>query len=194
MPVARPTGQTNVSASLKLRLIELLIKELMGETTNKGPVIFEDPSEPNGINVIVVWEAWDGLSQGDRASMIREAYARYARDLEQSVHDIDPTKRPVTPMVPIVTRAIGVTRKEVDENGLLPCSIVPEAGLDELDPDEVETLLLEAGAIQGPRGIQLRLPNVRMAKGVYARLMEEMPEAHWKIVEEAGLAEDRPGS
>jgi hypothetical protein len=43
--------------------------------------------------------------------------------------------------------------------------------------------MIEVGAIWTPFGVQLRFPDMEMATDVYHRLMKEMPEARWSIVE-----------
>ena len=53
---------------------------------------------------------------------------------------------------------------------------------DRLDPEDLQLLMIEAGAIWTPFGVQHRFPNQEMAADAYARLMEEMPVARWSIV------------
>jgi hypothetical protein len=193
MPVIRPSGRSNIVDSFRVRLTALLFKELMGESVYQGPVVFEDPVGVDAINVIVVWEAWQGLAQDDRTSVIREAYARYSGALEQTVPYLDARDKPDLPMVPRLTMALGATGDEVEEHGLLPYSVRPNAGPEAFDADELERIMIEAGAIQTPTAIHLRFPSRVMATEAHARLAHEMPEARWSIHEETDPAEGWSG-
>ena len=193
MPVIRLSGRDKALDTLRNHLTELLFKELMGEATRKGPVVFEDPVAPGEIDVIVVWEAWRGLLPDDRTAVIREAYSRYSRTLDEGVYYSDLSKQPDFSMVPKVMSAIGATWNETVDQGLLSFSISPNVGPEEVDPDEVETIMLDSGAIETASGIHLRFPNARLASMVHARLMQEMPEAHWSINQEVGTVDDWSG-
>ena len=62
MPVIRPTGRGEPLATVRDHLADLLVKELMGERSRRGPVVFELPTERlDKVDVIVVWEAFRGL-------------------------------------------------------------------------------------------------------------------------------------
>jgi hypothetical protein len=54
---------------------------------------------------------------------------------------------------------------------------------DEANAEDVRLLMIELGAIWTPSGAQLRFPTRDMAVDVYDRLIQEMPEARWSIVE-----------
>ncbi len=93
MPVIRPAGREQPLATVREHLADLLVKELMGERSRMGPVIFELPTDqPDQVDVIVVWEAWKSLPTEARSEVVRDAYDRFARVLESSIHQIDPSK------------------------------------------------------------------------------------------------------
>lgn len=183
MPVIRPAGRKQPVATVREHLADLLVKELMGERSRMGPVIFELPTDrANQVDVIVLWEAWKSLPSEIRSDIVRDAYRRFATVIESSIHRIDSTKlqEPLAPAPASVTCA---TWEDLTTLDLLPYRIQPNAGEDEVDPEDVRLLMMEAGAIWTPLGPQLRFPNQEMAAEAYSRLIEEMPEARWSIVE-----------
>jgi len=183
MPVIRPTGREQPLATVREHLADLLVKELMGERSRMGPVIFELPTDqPDQVDVIAVWEAWKSLPTEARSEVVRDAYDRFARVLESSIHQIDPSK-PREPLVPTPASVTCATWEDLTTFDVLPYKVQPTAGEDEVDPEDVRLLMIEAGAIWTPSGVQLRFPTKEMATDVYARLMKEMPEARWSIVE-----------
>ncbi|MGA2703914.1 MAG: hypothetical protein ABSH35_22800 [Isosphaeraceae bacterium] len=155
----------------------------MGERSRMGPVIFELPTDQaNQVDVIVVWEAWKSLPLEARSQVVRDAYQRFARVLESSLHQIDPNK-PRDLLVPTPASVTCATWDDLTTLDLLPYKIQPTAGEDAFDPEDARLLMTEVGAIWTPFGVQLRFPNKEMATDVYARLMTEMPEARWSIIE-----------
>jgi len=183
MPVIRPAGREQPLATVREHLADLLVKELMGERSRMGPVIFELPTDqPDQVDVIVIWEAWKSLPTEARSEVVRDAYDRFARVLESSIHQIDPSK-PREPLVPSPASVTCATWEDLSTFDLLPYKIQPTAGDHEVDPEDVRLLMIEAGAIWTPFGVQLRFPTKEMATDVYARLIKEMPEARWSIVE-----------
>jgi len=190
MPVIRPTGRGEPLATLRGHLAELLAQELLGERSRRGPVIFEIPAEPDKVDVLVIWEAWKSLPAVDRGAVIRDAYSRYKTTIEGSIHVIDPSKKVSTTLVPAVMMATGATPDEAITEGLLPCAVSANARAGEVDFEDVQLLMIDAGAIPTKTGLQLRFPDGRIAADVHARLVEEMPEAHWAIVEQLGTVDD----
>jgi hypothetical protein len=186
MPVIRPTNRGEPVLTLRGHLTDLVVKELMGERTRRGPVVFEIPTEPGKVDVVVVWEAWKNLPQGERNTIIRDAYTQFARLLKESIHYIDPIKILSEPMVPESGTVMGVAWDDVVRDHLLPYSVRPMAIPTEVDPDDVRLLMIEVGALETPTGVQLRFPDAQMAADVHARLRDEMPEVNWAIVEETG--------
>ncbi len=183
MPVIRPAGRKQPIATVREHLTDLLVKELMGERSRMGPVIFELPTEQaNRVDVIVVWEAWKSLPSESRIEVVRDAYGRFATALESSIHQIDPNK-PRDVLVPSPASVICATWEDVATLNLLPYKIQPTAIGDAVDQEDMRLLMIENGAIWTPFGVQLRFPNEEMAADVHARLMEEMPEARWSVEE-----------
>ncbi len=86
MPVIRPAAREQPLATVREHLADLLVKELLGERSRMGPVIFELPTDqPDQVDVIVVWEAWKSLPTEVRSEVVRDAYNRFARVLESSI-------------------------------------------------------------------------------------------------------------
>ena len=194
MPVIRPTNWAEPFASLREPLVDALAKELRGSPVLHGPVIFEMPSGagPNRIDVIVAWDAWEGLKPEERASIIRSAYERYSRELNGAIHYIDPAKAPAGPIGPRLTSTvIGATREGAISEGLLPYRVQPQIEEGE-DIDELllRHLIREAGGIETSGGLQLRLPTAELAADALAQVSEVMPEAHWAIIEDPSRFED----
>jgi hypothetical protein len=183
MPVIRPAGRKQPIATVRDHLADLLVKELMGERSRLGPVIFELPTDRRDqVDVIVMWEAWKSLPQEIRSDTVREAYRRFAAVIESSVHRIDPS-RPPEPLVPTPASVACATWENLTASDLLPYKIQPNAGEGEVDLEDVRLSMIEAGAIWTPFGPQLRYPTQEMTAEAYSRLTEEMPEARWSIVE-----------
>jgi hypothetical protein len=183
MPVIRPAGRAEPIATVREHLADLLVNELIGERSRMGPVIFELPTDQaNKVDVIVVWEAWKSLPIEARSEVVRVAYDRFEKLLESSVHTIDPSK-PREPLAPVPASVICITWEDLAGTDLLPYKIQPTAEEGEVDLEDVRLLMIEVGAIWTPFGVQLRLPSMEMATDVYTRLMKEMPEARWSIVE-----------
>jgi hypothetical protein len=184
MPVIRPAGRTEPLASVRDHLADLLVKELMGERTRGGPVIFELPSEQiNKVHVIVCWEEWKNLPIEARKAVVRDAYARFARVLETSIPNID-VGQPKEPLAPVPASVNAITWEDLATSDPLPYRIMPTAeARDEDDEEFFRLLMIERGAIWTPFGPQLRLPNKEMAAQVHALLIAEAPEAQWSIVD-----------
>ena len=70
MPIIRGQARKSTITEEQRRAVaEQLAKELAGETTEHGPVIFEIPLEQEGrIDVLVVWEAWQPFSSTERSA------------------------------------------------------------------------------------------------------------------------------
>lgn len=196
MPVIRTTGEGEPLAPMRNHLVNLLVRELKGEKTHRGPVIFElSTKRPGVVDVYVVWGAWKDLPITDRNAIIRSAYQNYSRIVEDSIQAMEPEERPIPlPLPPTPATVIGATWEEVAAENLLPYSVQPQARAGEADPEDIRLLMFEAGAIETPTGPQLRFPDAQMAADVHARLMQEMPEAHWAVVETVGSIDDWSGN
>jgi len=192
MPVIRPMGRGEPVALLRKHLAELLVQELLGKGSQRGPLIFEIPTGlPDRNDVIVVWEAWGHLSPQDRSAIIREAYARLNQILQEGLPPLEPTGEDEPPVLSRVGTAIGATWEDVERSDLLPWSVVPQIQPEnDDDRDAMRLLMIEAGGFQTPGGIRLRFPTFELASEAQARLNEAMPEVHWASVKDVGTVED----
>jgi hypothetical protein len=195
MPVIRRSHTPNPFPELRGRLAELLAKELIGERVRDGPVIFEVSTGRNDeIDVIVIWEAWSSLPSDDRTTIIRDviqkAYDKHRREIERAIHYIDPDRKPSEPIVPRVSLAVGATLDEAIAQGLLPYSVRATAQVPGADPYATRQLMIESGGIETASGVELRFPDAELAAEAHARLMQQMPEAGWTIVDESAAFDD----
>ena len=56
-------------------LLDQLSRELAGQATENGPVVFEIPlDQTDKMDVLVVWEAWKDVPSEIRSDVILEAY------------------------------------------------------------------------------------------------------------------------
>jgi hypothetical protein len=190
MPVIRARDRVPSLPDLRGALVDQLAKELMGEHTRNSPYVFEMPTGlAEKVDVVVIWELWEILAPGDRASIIREAYAKHAADLAAAVFAIDPANAAEMPAAPSVSISIGATYGEALAQGLLPYSIHPTARPD-VDPYVIRQLMKEAGAIETPAGVELRFPDVHLATEALDGLIREMPEAGWSLADESDRFDD----
>jgi hypothetical protein len=165
MPVIRGTPTATVlTAERRSALVEQLAHELSGKRVPNGPVIFEIPLKESGrIDVLVVWEGFDGLASEDRTSSIVESYKDQERNIAQ---------------------ALGVTYHEAMEQHLLPYAVIPMNRRGEADPARLRDAMLEEGAISIPQDkVDLRFPTMTMAEAAHQRLCDRMPEGYWSIVQ-----------
>jgi hypothetical protein len=165
MPVIRGQSQMSViTAEHRQKVAEQLAKELNGEQTPCGPVIFEIHFEQqNRIDVLVVWEAWKSFSSTDRSNMILEAYK------DQQVQ--------------IAQYHLGVTYEEAIEQQLLPYAVVPmirHGGLNEQDVKKA--MLAEGGFVLENGKVDLRFPTLPMAEQSHKRLVDALPTGYWSIM------------
>ncbi len=119
MPVIRPAGREGPIATVKEHLADLLVKELMGERIRYGPVIFELPTErPDRVDVIVCWEDWKSLPVEARHDVVRNAYARFRKILESTVHHGDPDQRS-GPLGPTPASVTAISWEDLDGDGFV---------------------------------------------------------------------------
>lgn len=165
MPVIRATLSANVfRAEQKQALVEQLAKELEGETTPKGPLIFEIPLEQmDKMDVLVVWEAWKDIPSEIRSDIILKAY----KDKKDKI-----------------SQAFGVTYQEAIEQHLLPYAVVPMARAGEVDPALMKAAMLKYGGmlLEGDK-VDLRFPTLMMAEEAHRKLCDELPKGYWSIVQ-----------
>ena len=103
MPVIRGRSTTTaVTPERRAQLRERLANEISGQGTPDGPLIFEIPLEQSAkVNVIVVWDEFEGVPVEDRDRVILDAY-RDRRDQ--------------------IAMAMGVTYQEAIDQQVLPYS------------------------------------------------------------------------
>ena len=165
MPVIR--GEIKVrplTTRQRKTLLKQLVKELAGEPTTEGPIIFEIPLEQSDRrDVLVVWDAMGDLRSEDRTDLILEAYK---------------------PRADKIAQAVGVTRREAIEHGWLPYQVKPASigpslagNLQELK----KAMLDQGGFVLDGDNVVLRLPSFAMAEYAAQRLMSRVPEQQWYI-------------
>lgn len=169
MPVIR--GQTQASAvseDQRNKLADQLTRELRGEKTSEGPVVFEIPLDAQGsrTDVLVVWDAWKPLGSNDRSRMILNAYA--GSDLS-------------------ISQALGVTHQEAIEQQVLPYAVLPMIRRGEVDENELRQAMLAEGGIPFGNGkVDLRFPTMPLAEQAHRRLTDIIPRGYWSIVQTVG--------
>jgi hypothetical protein len=189
MPVHQmlpPAPAKTIPPEQRRSLLEKLKREREGPATPGGPVIFEIPIDgPERIDVLVVWEEWQGVQPDDRTGVILEAYADRRDQIRQ-------------PM--------GVTYEEAMRDQLLPYAVVSQLENEELlsllikndagrvEPEEaaaekvrsrIRDVKLKHGGIRLPNGsVELRFPARAMADNVHRELFEneKSRSGYWSVV------------
>jgi len=166
MPVIRSqTPVARVSAEQRRRVAEQLEKELSGEQTQGGPVIFEIPFEhQDRIDVLVVWDAWKPFGSEERSNLVSEAY-----------ENIGSSGR--------IAQALGLTYQEAVEQQVLPYSVVPMGRRDMNVESAAKAMLAEGGFALGNGRVELRFPTMPLAEQAHKRLTDAMPDGYWSIVQ-----------
>jgi len=168
MPVIRGQAQVSVvTAEQRQKAAEQLGKELAGEQTPGGPVIFEIPfEEQDRIDVLVVWDAWGPFTPTDRSNMILEAYRSTKIEVAQ---------------------ALGVTYNEAIEQQVLPYAVVPMIRRGEISETDVKKAMLAEGgfALENDK-VDLRFPTMSLAEQAHKRLADALPKGYWSIVQTVG--------
>jgi len=168
MPVIRGQAQVStITAEQRQEVAQQLARELAGERTPGGPVIFEIPIGPQlVIDVLVVWDAWEPFSSTDRSGMILEAYKPFAVQIAQP---------------------LGVTYHEAIEQQVLPYAVVPMARRGEIDEQDLKQAMLDEAAFALDNGkVDLRFPTMSLAEQAHKRLSDALPKGYWSIVQTIG--------
>jgi hypothetical protein len=171
MPVIRGQAQVSViTAEQRQKVVEQLVKELGGEQTQGGPVIFEIPFEQRDrIDVVVVWDAWKPFSSTDRSNIILEAYRGSKAQIAQ---------------------ALGVTYQEAIEQQVLPYAVVPMIRRGEINEEDVKKAMLAEGGFALENGkVDLRFPTMPLAEQAHRRLADVLPKGYWSIVQTVGYVQ-----
>jgi hypothetical protein len=169
MPVIRgQSHSTSLTTDRREALREELVHELSGKTTSGGPLIFEIPLEQSDkIDVIVVWNAFEGIRAEDRTSLILEAYD-------------DQSDR--------ISLAMGSTYHEAIEQHLLPYTVIPKTRSGPVNQVELRQAMLEEGGVAlSDERVELRFPTLAMAEAAYQRLSERFPSESWSLKEVSSL-------
>jgi hypothetical protein len=168
MPVIR--GQPQVSAvtvEQRQEVAQQLARELAGERTLSGPVIFEIPiGQKSLIDVLVVWNAWEPFNSTDRSEMILDAYK---------------------PLKFQIAQPLGVTYHEAIEQQVLPYAVVPMIRRGEIGEEDVKNAMLAEGGFVLENGrVDLRFPTMPLAEQAHKRLTDALPKGYWSIVQNVG--------
>jgi hypothetical protein len=169
MPVIR--GQIKPLPILdeqRKQVAEQLTKELSGERTENGPVIFEIPFKDQvRVDVLVVWNAWEPFTSSDRSDIILNAYKE------------DPKNASIQ-----IAQALGVTHKEAIEQQILPYAVMPIARGSDIGAEDVKKAMVDEGGFKLDNGnIDLRFPTMSLAEEAHKRLVDKLPKGYWSIVQ-----------
>src|SRR5438552_21437 len=160
MPVIR--GRLNASKlpdNRRTSLLQRLVGEREGKAAENGPVIFEIPlDQPDKLDVMVVWDEWEGVRSEDRSQLIKDAYQDKADAL---------------------ALALGVTRTEAFDQGLLPYRVRSRFGKEPRCSDEefAAAALAVGGFPQSDGHIALRFPTQTIAEEAVQQLKQRLPES-----------------
>ena len=174
MPVIRgPVKGPSLTDDQRKGLLARLENELSGKssasekTVWEVPLIFEMPLDrldgpPDRMDVLVVWDALEGLRSEERSALILDAY-----------HD----------QADKIIQALGVTREEAMDQCVLPYRMMHLDRPGEVDQDAITKAMLdEGGFLVGDRA-ELLLPTRRIAEAALDRLNNRIPEGRWAIGE-----------
>ena len=165
MPVIRfsPTA-TVFKREEREAMVAQLAKELAGEATEQGPVIFEIPLEGmEKFDALVVWGKWKDLASQTRSEIILAAYKEKKDKIAQP---------------------LGVTYKEAIEQNLLPYGVVPLTRNGEIPLEKLKEAMKKHGAFVLPGAkVDLRFPTMEMARQAHQKLIDELPKGYWSIVQ-----------
>jgi hypothetical protein len=165
MPVIRLTPTAPAfRREQRQALLDQLSRELAGQATEKGPVVFEIPlDQADKMDVLVVWEAWKDVPSEIRSDVVLEAY----KDKKDTI-----------------SQALGVTYQEANDQNLLPYAVLPMTRRGEVDPETLKAAMLKQGgfALEGGK-VDLRFPTRTMAQEAHRRLCDEVPKGYWSMVE-----------
>ncbi len=169
MPVIRVTANAMVfKGKDRKAMVGELAKELAGQSTENGPVIFEIPLKGSDkIDALVVWNKWQekDVPPQTRSDMILDAYG-------------DKKDR--------IAQALGVTYKEAMDENLLPYAVVPMARKHLAPPEELGAAMKKHGAFVFDDKVELRFPTMEMAREAHQKLVDEIPKGYWSIVQSDG--------
>lgn len=157
-------------------LVAELEKELKNARTSGQPLIEEQVfPKTNAVRVMVIWDQWEAVSDGDRYQTILQAY----EEVEGKV------------FCDRIALALGLTVPEAAEAGMLPFQITTALRRD--DPVTLgqcrEAMIAQgASVLLDPEKPQLRFATEEEAEVCRQRLIEQLPgsEPVWVIAKEVG--------
>lgn len=154
------------------RLVSRLAQEFRTAGESLMPLILEDHLPvTKSRHVHVIWDAWSGIPDEDRATIIVDAYAKAEGE----------------PAASEVTVADGVTPQEALALGLLPFKVVPACKRNDPVPAEAYDAALHAEArntVLGGKARELRYARVEDADQGCARLERALPRSRWAVIQE----------
>ncbi len=164
MPVIRGRSkELKASEARRRSLLDRLLAERAGNSPPGGPVLFEIPlDQPEKLDVMVVWDEWEGVRSEERTQLIQEAYRDQAENL---------------------ALALGVTWKEAIEQGVLPFRVRMRFTAQPRFPKEkVRTAYLSVGGFAGPGDtVELRFPTRATAEEAIRQLKKQLPGIQWVV-------------
>ncbi len=164
MPVIRgKSSETKLSDDRRKALRDRLVAEREGSAAAGGPVIFEMPlDQPEKLDVMVVWDEWEGVRSEERTRLIQEAYTDRSDDL---------------------ALALGVTYKEALEQGVLPFRVRLKLGpQSKFNEEKLRTACLSVGGFAGPEGtVELRFPTQTIADEAVKQLKKRLAGSQWVV-------------
>jgi hypothetical protein len=135
------------------------------------PLVMENRiAQTKSVHIVVIWDAWNELSPGERSKIILDAYSKARR-----AHGAT------------VTSAMGLTSEEARRRGFLPYRIVTtrrqgdKVSLGELAKamDDVAGIVVKVGSSR-----ELRFATQEQAENAYRHLSQKVPGPYWAIVQE----------
>jgi len=152
----------------RAELVDTLAAELKNTQTipSRQPLILEQElRQTKSIHVLVFWDRWGAIPREQRGSIIMDAYEKVEPDV-----------------INRILVAMGLTFEEAIEMNFLPYQIQTTISKeDPINPDDLKRALIEEGAVQTTRGLQLRLPTEPMAHAAYERLAKKFPGPYFAI-------------
>ena len=154
-----------------------LAQELRSEHPYGQPMIDERHLQTGLKRIVVFWDAWEGLPDEERATVILEAY--------------DEAEGPQS--AGAIVLASGYTIPEAVAEGLLPFEVVTAWRRDDqVSLEQLREAMIEQGAsiIHDPDQPQLRFATISDAQACVQRLVERLPasEQVWQIRQKVGAS------
>lgn len=164
MPVIRGrAGEKRLAEDQRSELLRRLVDERKGQTNAGGPAIFEIPLDQSDLlDVMVIWNDWQGVRSEDRTQLIKEAYS----DLQERL-----------------ALALGLTYNEAIDQGVLPYRVRLQFGQQpEFDDEPLLSAYFRVGGVMTDDGrVDLRYPTKSTAEAAVGQLQQMLPGTEWII-------------